>query len=92
MLDSTNHNITFALNGEDLGPAFSLPSYLHGHSLFPAISLKNAEVTVHFDCQSFHHRPPPGFVAFNDAPSDWTSTGELCLLCVIPERWTETFT
>eukprot|EP01104_Vermistella_antarctica_P009478 TRINITY_DN2441_c0_g1_i1.p1 TRINITY_DN2441_c0_g1~~TRINITY_DN2441_c0_g1_i1.p1 ORF type:complete len:728 (+),score=108.61 TRINITY_DN2441_c0_g1_i1:255-2438(+) len=40
--------ITFWKNGRDLGKAFDLPRSLNGQNLFPAVVLKNAQITFNF--------------------------------------------
>ena len=50
-----------------------LLQHLHGQALFPAISLKNAELVVNFGASPFMHAPPEGFAGLAAAPAGSTA-------------------
>ncbi|XP_051168624.1 ATP-dependent RNA helicase Ddx1 [Leptopilina boulardi] len=70
LLDLQKGEIRFMKNGVDLGPAFTLNSQQKSMTFFPAVVLKNAEMSFNFGAQPFRHSPPNGFVALSSAPKD----------------------
>lgn len=52
----------------DLFPPLPLPQQV----LYPAITLKNAEMVVNFGDNPFKFGPPQGFVGLSQAPADVT--------------------
>lgn len=69
LLDLAAREVSFTKNGEPLGVAFTLTKQLAGQPLFPAVTLKNAELVLNFGEHPFKHDPPPGFVALSRAPA-----------------------
>ncbi|EGD75338.1 eIF4a [Salpingoeca rosetta] len=55
-------------NGVYLGDAYEIPSSLRGQPLFPACTVKNAELKFNFGAQPFKHSPQGGFKAMNNQP------------------------
>ena len=66
-LDLDNSEIYYTINGEDQGRAFSINNQLRGHKFFPAVVLKNAEMTFNFGDSPFKFPPFPGYVGFSSA-------------------------
>ena len=75
LLDCDAGQVAFTLDGEALGPAFALPAHVRGRALYPAICLRNAEVTANFGGARFTHAPPPGYVGLEAAPAEWVRSG-----------------
>ncbi len=67
-LDLDNDEIAYTKNGRDLGLAFSIGRQCSGKEFFPAVVLKNAEMSFNFGDTPFKHPPVEGFKAFTDAP------------------------
>eukprot|EP01025_Chloroclados_australasicus_P054950 TRINITY_DN6577_c0_g1_i1.p1 TRINITY_DN6577_c0_g1~~TRINITY_DN6577_c0_g1_i1.p1 ORF type:complete len:753 (-),score=102.41 TRINITY_DN6577_c0_g1_i1:390-2648(-) len=67
MLDCDRKSIFYSKNGVDFGEAFRIPESLHGQALYPAICMKNCEMSVNFGAQPFRFGPPQGFVALQGA-------------------------
>ncbi|KAG8227851.1 hypothetical protein J437_LFUL006474 [Ladona fulva] len=80
-LDLDRSEIKFSKNGTDLGKAFSIPQNLKDVAFFPAVVLKNAEMSFNFGAQPFKHDPPSGYMAVcqalkeNVKSSDVTGVG-----------------
>lgn len=70
LLDLQKGEIRYTKNGVDLGPAFTLNSQQKAMTLFPAVVLKNAEMSFNFGAQPFKHPPPNGFVSLSSAPKE----------------------
>ena len=70
-------SVSFTVNGQDKGVAFSLPEHMKGRSnaLFPAVCLKAATASVSFGGQALKH-PPHGCPALGQAPAEALTTGE----------------
>ncbi|KAL3318297.1 ATP-dependent RNA helicase ddx1 [Cichlidogyrus casuarinus] len=62
LLDLDSNNISYTLNGRDLGNAFRLPPQLSNIGLVPSVVLKNAEIKFNFGAEPFKFQPPKGFV------------------------------
>jgi ATP-dependent RNA helicase DDX1 len=69
-LDLGSGEIKFSKNGVDLGKAFTLPQQVKSATLFPAVVLKNAEMSFNFGAQPFKHDPESGYVAVCNAPKE----------------------
>ncbi|KAK9791611.1 hypothetical protein WJX73_009998 [Symbiochloris irregularis] len=69
LLDCDHGCISFTLNGSDLGIAFDLPKHLHKQALYPAVCLKNAELTINFGDSAFKFGPPHGFTGLSKLKS-----------------------
>ncbi|XP_043474736.1 ATP-dependent RNA helicase Ddx1 [Leptopilina heterotoma] len=70
LLDLQKGEIRFMKNGVDLGTAFTLNPQQKQMTYFPAVVLKNAEMSFNFGAQPFKHPPPNDFVALSSAPKD----------------------
>ncbi|KFM27783.1 ATP-dependent RNA helicase DDX1 [Auxenochlorella protothecoides] len=62
-LDWQARRLSFFLNGKDLGVAYDLPKHL-ATPLFPAVTLKNAELAANFGAEAWKFPPPPGYQGF----------------------------
>lgn len=68
LLDLVNNEISFTKNGNDLGLAFSIPNNLKTETFYPAVVLKNAEMSFNFgNTVDFKHTPGNGYVAISKA-------------------------
>jgi hypothetical protein len=85
------HQISFTLNGAELGSAFEVPVHMRNraNALFPAITLKNARAIANFGGVSFRYRPPSGYVGMARAPMEHTVSGALSQES--QERWDASF-
>jgi ATP-dependent RNA helicase DDX1 len=72
-LDADAGEVSFTKNGRPLGPAFAVPKALRGQPLFPAATLKNAQLEMNFGGAAFRHPPPPGFVGLAASPPEATA-------------------
>lgn len=76
-LDFDSGQIGYTKNGAQLGSAFSIPQALRGRPLFPAISLKNAEIALNFGGNiPFKHNDllASGFLPVNAVPNTAVAT------------------
>uniref|UniRef100_A0A8D8KML3 ATP-dependent RNA helicase n=2 Tax=Culex pipiens TaxID=7175 RepID=A0A8D8KML3_CULPI len=62
-LDLDRREVSFTKNGVSLGVAFRIDGNIKGGSFFPAVVLKNAEMSFNFGETDFKHPVPEGFVA-----------------------------
>eukprot|EP00943_MAST-04B_sp_MAST-4B-sp1_P003932 g3932.t1 len=60
-LSFDKHEISFSINGKSCGVAYTLSSKMKG-PFFPAVVLKNAQMSFNFGERRFHFPPPNGFV------------------------------
>eukprot|EP01026_Neomeris_dumetosa_P024663 TRINITY_DN2045_c0_g1_i7.p1 TRINITY_DN2045_c0_g1~~TRINITY_DN2045_c0_g1_i7.p1 ORF type:complete len:708 (-),score=131.19 TRINITY_DN2045_c0_g1_i7:97-2220(-) len=67
MLDCDRKSIAYTKNGQFLGEAFRIPESLHGQALYPAVTLKNCEVSFNFGAQQFRYGPTKGYTALQQA-------------------------
>lgn len=72
LLDLEKGEIRFTKNGVDLGQAFTLNLQQKEQAFYPAVVLKNAEMSFNFGAQTFKHGPPSGYVAVAAAPKNLT--------------------
>ncbi|XP_034949654.1 ATP-dependent RNA helicase Ddx1 [Chelonus insularis] len=70
LLDLDKGEIRFTKNGVDLGKAFDLNAQQKSQTFYPAVVLKNAEMSFNFGAQTFKHPPPSGFIAISAAPKE----------------------
>lgn len=70
LLDLDKGEIRYWKNGNDLGTAFYLNAQQKSETFFPAVVLKNAEMTFNFGAQPFKHTPPTNFIAVSSAPKN----------------------
>lgn len=68
-LDLQQYEVRFTKNGKDLGVAFSIPSNLRNSTFYPAVVLKNAEMSFNFGATSFKHKIPDGYLAVSRVDS-----------------------
>ncbi|XP_003747414.1 ATP-dependent RNA helicase DDX1 [Galendromus occidentalis] len=69
-LDLDEFTIKWSKNGVDLGKAFSIATHLQREIFFPAVVLKNAEMSFNFgNVEAFKYPPAAGFEAFGKATS-----------------------
>lgn len=67
-IDLDQREISYSLNGESLGIAFRLPDSLAGKAFFPAVAVKNSEVSINFGLTPFaFDQSSNGFVAISQA-------------------------
>ena len=52
-------------NGKHLGDAYTISDKLKGQALFPAVTLKNAELHFNFGATPFKHPPAVGQPSFS---------------------------
>ncbi|CAH0384139.1 unnamed protein product [Bemisia tabaci] len=76
-LDLDSNTIRFRKNGLDLGEAFKIPAQLNNRTFFPAVVLKNAEMSFNFGAQPFKFKPPPGFTPISQAPKELVRNSEV---------------
>nr|QOS47381.1 DEAD-box DDX1 [Locusta migratoria] len=75
-LDLDSGEIKFSKNGTDLGKAFSIPPQVKNSAFFPAVVLKNAEMSFNFGTQPFKHPPTDGYLAICEAPKECVKQNE----------------
>nr|CAD7412483.1 unnamed protein product [Timema poppensis] len=69
--------ISFSKNGVHLGTAFTIPQQIKASALFPAVVLKNAEMSFNFGAQPFKYPPGEGYIALCEAPKDAVKQSEV---------------
>lgn len=74
LLDLVEMTVSYSLNGQYLGIAFNIPSNLQGQAFYPAVCLKNAEVSVNFGDTDFLYHPSMGFVGLSQVCCLYRST------------------
>ncbi|XP_011305079.1 ATP-dependent RNA helicase Ddx1 [Fopius arisanus] len=77
LLDLSKGEIRFTKNGVDLGKAFDLNSQQRSQIFFPAVVLKNAEMSFNFGNEPFKHPPPAGFTAVASVPKNCLRENEI---------------
>lgn len=70
-LDLVKHEISFTKNGAKLGVAFTLNAQQKSQTYYPAVVLKNAEMSFNFGAQPFKHPPPSDFIGLASAPKEF---------------------
>ncbi|GLV36238.1 Dead-box-1 [Carabus blaptoides fortunei] len=70
LIDLDKGEIRFTKNGNDLGPAFNLNQQLKTATFFPAVVLKNAEMSFNFGDKPFKFALPQGYQVINTAPKN----------------------
>lgn len=70
LLDLINGEVRFTKNGLDLGVAFVLTAQQKSQTYYPAVVLKNAEMSFNFGAQPFKHTPPNDYVAVSSVPKE----------------------
>ncbi|XP_058801353.1 ATP-dependent RNA helicase Ddx1 isoform X2 [Phymastichus coffea] len=70
LLDLDKGEIRFWKNGVDLGPAFTLTAQQKSQTFYPAVVLKNAEMSFNFGAQPFKYPPPTGYIAVSAASKE----------------------
>lgn len=75
MLNLDSKEIRFSKNGQDLGQAFELTGQLKGATFYPAVVLKNAEMSFNFGATPFKNLPQ-GYIAVSQAPAEQQRVNE----------------
>ena len=70
LIDLDKGEIRYWKNGADLGTAFTLNQQQKSQTFFPAVVVKNAEMSFNFGAQPFKYPPPQGYTAIASAPKD----------------------
>lgn len=70
LLDLSNGIIRFTKNGVDLGVAFTLNSQQKSQMFFPAVVLKNAEISFNFGAQPFKYPPANDYIPISSASKE----------------------
>ncbi|KAH9641467.1 hypothetical protein HF086_006083 [Spodoptera exigua] len=70
LLNLNTGEISYTKNGVNLGVAFNLDPNRRGECYFPAVVLKNAEMSFNFGKTPFKYPPPAEYVAIASAPKD----------------------
>jgi Superfamily II DNA and RNA helicases len=68
LLDLDNMTVAFTKNGQHLGLAFNISQQLKNSAFYPAVVLKNAEMSFNFGATPFKHEPPKDYIAVCNAP------------------------
>ncbi|KAK0178658.1 hypothetical protein PV327_007531 [Microctonus hyperodae] len=76
-LDLNNGEIRFSKNGVDFGPAFSITNQQKSQVFFPAVALKNAEMTFNFGDQPFKYGPPNDYLSVSSASSEYVKDNDV---------------
>ncbi|XP_047511934.1 ATP-dependent RNA helicase Ddx1 [Pieris napi] len=71
MLNLNNGEIRYTKNGEDLGVAFKLDQSRRADCYFPAVVLKNAEMTFNFGATPFKQPLPKDYTPISQAPKEF---------------------
>lgn len=69
-LDFAKMEISFSKNGKNLGVAFKIPDNLRNETFYPAVVLKNAEMSFNFGNSEFKHKPATDFTPVCKAEKD----------------------
>ena len=70
LLNLSKGEISFTLNGVNLDTAFTLNAQQKSHTFYPAVVLKNAEMSFNFGAQPFKYPPPNDYIAVASAPKE----------------------
>lgn len=70
LLNLNTGEISYTRNGEDLGVAFKLNQSRRCDCYFPAVVLKNAEMSFNFGKTPFSHPPKGDYIAICQAPKE----------------------
>ncbi|KAJ2942815.1 hypothetical protein O0L34_g15002 [Tuta absoluta] len=70
MINLNNGEIKYTKNGEDLGVAFRIEPPRRSDCYFPAVVLKNAEMSFNFGTTPFKYGPPKDYMSLCQAPKD----------------------
>lgn len=65
LLDLIKMEISFTKNGQHLGLAFKISENLRNETFYPAVVLKNAEMSFNFGGDAFKFGAPEGFISIN---------------------------
>lgn len=77
LLDLVKNEIRFTKNGADLGMAFSIPDNLRAETFYPAVVLKNAEMSFNFGSTEFKHKLLDGYIGVSKADGNKTKANPL---------------
>lgn len=76
-LDLEKMEVSFSKNGQSLGVAFRIADNLRNETFYPAVVLKNAEMSFNFGKTEFKHPPKNGFIAASQAGTEHTKSNPL---------------
>lgn len=71
-LNLSKGEISFSKNGVNLGVAFTLNAQQKSQTYYPAVVLKNAEMSFNFGAQPFKHPPSNDYIAVASASKECT--------------------
>lgn len=69
MLNTIDWEIKYSKNGLDFGSAFIIGADTRNRPLYPAVLIKNSELSLNFGAEPFKYGPPPGFVGLSTVPN-----------------------
>ncbi|XP_076629609.1 ATP-dependent RNA helicase Ddx1 [Colletes latitarsis] len=69
-LDLSKGEISFSKDGVHLGTAFTLNAQQKSQTFYPAVVLKNAEMSFNFGAQPFKYPPPSDYKGLASAPKE----------------------
>ncbi|XP_032527023.2 ATP-dependent RNA helicase Ddx1 [Danaus plexippus] len=78
LLNLNNGDIRFYKNGQDLGLAFKLDQSRRSDCYFPAVVLKNAEISFNFGNTPFKYPPNCEHIAIANAPREYVKNNPVC--------------
>lgn len=70
LIDLDNGEISFTKNGINLGRAFDLNQQQKTQIYYPAVVLKNAEMSFNFGDEKFKYTPTSGYIGVTSAPDN----------------------
>lgn len=70
-LDLSKGEISFTKDGVNLGVAFHLNAQQKSQTFYPAVVLKNAEMSFNFGAQPFKYPPSNDYIAVASAPKEF---------------------
>ncbi|XP_076655905.1 ATP-dependent RNA helicase Ddx1 [Halictus rubicundus] len=70
-LDLVKGEISYTKNGVNLGTAFTLNAQQKSQTYYPAVVLKNAEMSFNFGAQPFKHAPSGDYIALASASKEF---------------------
>lgn len=77
MLDFDQSEFRFSKNGQDLGVAHRIPDHLKNETFYPAVVLKNAEMSFNFGATDFKYKCPDGYAATSKVAASRTRPNPL---------------
>lgn len=77
LLDTIDWEVKFSKNGIDLGQAFKIGTEVRSGPFYPAVVLKNAELSFNFGAEEFKFGPPSGYVGLCNIDDNLKATNPL---------------